>query len=444
MSDKNSQICQKEILKARRPAPASAKDNMCTERWENEAGRHSLEIETSVNTAIADADEEPLPLTQKSRREETATATATAKRKRQQSEEEEDILPVKEARIMLAMANQHMTIASKESEGTSFPTASTSNEEVITQREQHPTQYVSNSSMPHYVTFPRFADHGCHAHRKVSSHIEDGGTKETSIESERNFPANLHAILADEQYTNIISWMPHGHAWKVHDKTLLVSDVGEALGICDYPSFKRHLSEWGFKRLYQTGPDYGCYYHECFLRGYSQSVPRMKKTVEPDFYAMVKRYPLDKAADMDTERVLFLANVALQYSFESSADKYTCQTEPYGQRHLKDPLCLSRKKSTRMKSLKASKRGKASKVVEDLPPQDDPLTIATTARLNALMERTHVSQKQLETYDRRNGLPRSHSRTMMRSGRSRLEFQNVLKTWELRKTNTDVIGELGR
>ena len=171
------------------------------------------------------AGDESLPLAQRLRRGETRTA----KRKRQRSEDEEDILPVKEARIMLEMANK--TSVSKESEGTLTTTAST-----------------SDKMMPNAVPFPPSTDHGCHVDRDSSTFIEEGASVETSIASERNFPANLHAILSDEHYSHIISWMPHGRAWKVHDKALLVSNVGEVVGISDCSSFKRQLSEWGFRR----------------------------------------------------------------------------------------------------------------------------------------------------------------------------------------------------
>ena len=133
--------------------------------------------------------------------------TGTAKRLRQLSEDEEDMLPVKEARIMLAMANKNVTSVSKESEGMSTTTAST-----------------SDKMMPNAVTSPHSTNRGCHVYRDSSTFIEEGASVETSIASERNFPANLHAILS-------ISWMPHGRAWKVHDKALLVSNVGEVLGI---------------------------------------------------------------------------------------------------------------------------------------------------------------------------------------------------------------------
>ena len=89
--------------------------------------------------------------------------------------------------------------------------------------------------------------------------------------------------------------------------------------------------------------------------------------MEPDFHAMAKQYPLDKAADMKTEIVLFLANVALQ--FESTAGGYTAQTDSYSQSHSNDPLRLPRKKSTRKKSVKTSEEEQEFEFAEDLPPQ---------------------------------------------------------------------------
>ena len=52
------------------------------------------------------------------------------------------------------------------------------------------------------------------------------------------------------------------------------------------------------------------------------------------------------------------------------------------------------------------------------------------------MERTHLTQTQLETYDKQNGLPRSHAQTMLRSSRSRSQFQEVLKSQKLNKMGT--------
>ena len=63
-----------------------------------------------------------------------------------------------------------------------------------------------------------------------------------------------------------------------------------------YESFTRQLNGWGFKRLHQSGNDFNCYYHECFLRRLSHLVPLMNRVPgnlgkllphvegEPNFY----------------------------------------------------------------------------------------------------------------------------------------------------------------
>ena len=51
---------------------------------------------------------------------------------------------------------------------------------------------------------PRYTDHTYH---DFSTYIEDGGKIEKHKKSESNFPARLYAILCDEQYSHIISWL---------------------------------------------------------------------------------------------------------------------------------------------------------------------------------------------------------------------------------------------
>ena len=71
-----------------------------------------------------------------------------------------------------------------------------------------------------------------------------------------------------------------------------------------YESFTRQLNGWGFKRLHQSGNDYNCYYHECFLRGLphltallTRSKPGQGKLIphvegEPNFYEIDRMFPL--------------------------------------------------------------------------------------------------------------------------------------------------------
>mmetsp|Transcript_12491 Transcript_12491/g.26240 ORF Transcript_12491/g.26240 Transcript_12491/m.26240 type:complete len:1170 (+) Transcript_12491:40-3549(+) len=82
---------------------------------------------------------------------------------------------------------------------------------------------------------------------------------------------------------------------------------------------------------------------------------------------------------------------------------------------------------------RSSKSPAKTKVVEleDLPPQDKNDPDVIMSRLKALMERTQMSQKQLQIWDKKNGLPKSHSQTMVNSNRSRKQLQKgvILKKW---------------
>jgi hypothetical protein len=99
--------------------------------------------------------------------------------------------------------------------------------------------------------------------------------------------------------------MPHGRAWKIHNKDLLVSEVLPRYFVqSKYESFARQLNGWGFKRLQQAGNDFNAYYHECFLRGMPQFVVLMKRVTpnqgrllphvegEPNFYEIDKHFRL--------------------------------------------------------------------------------------------------------------------------------------------------------
>jgi hypothetical protein len=99
--------------------------------------------------------------------------------------------------------------------------------------------------------------------------------------------------------------MPHGRAWKIHHKDLLVSEVIPRYFVQNkYQSFARQLNGWGFKRLQQAGNDFNAYYHECFLRGMPQFVVLMTRVKpnqgrllphvegEPNFYEIDKHFRL--------------------------------------------------------------------------------------------------------------------------------------------------------
>lgn len=94
------------------------------------------------------------------------------------------------------------------------------------------------------------------------------------------------------------------------------------------------------------------------------------------------------------------------------------------------PLCLPPLKSNTPRSRRASLEQDPVSL-EKLPPQDpsDPTNIME--RLKLLMERTQMSQMLLQKWDKDNGLPKSHSQTMVNSSRSRKQLQKgvILKKW---------------
>ena len=86
------------------------------------------------------------------------------------------------------------------------------------------------------------------------------GGKEKSGGS--NFPAKLHEILSRTDISDIISWAPHGRAWRVlKPKAFEEKIIPKYFRHCKYNSFTRQVNGWGFRRITQ-GPDHNAYFHE--------------------------------------------------------------------------------------------------------------------------------------------------------------------------------------
>ena len=79
-------------------------------------------------------------------------------------------------------------------------------------------------------------------------------------------PMKLDAILSDPTCSDIISWMPHGRAWRIHKPKEFVERVlTRYFDNCNYGSFIRLVNAWGFRRILK-GADRHAYYHEVCLR----------------------------------------------------------------------------------------------------------------------------------------------------------------------------------
>eukprot|EP00580_Thalassiosira_gravida_P016137 CAMPEP_0201672356 /NCGR_PEP_ID=MMETSP0494-20130426/32040_1 /ASSEMBLY_ACC=CAM_ASM_000839 /TAXON_ID=420259 /ORGANISM="Thalassiosira gravida, Strain GMp14c1" /LENGTH=358 /DNA_ID=CAMNT_0048153981 /DNA_START=79 /DNA_END=1155 /DNA_ORIENTATION=- len=172
----------------------------------------------------------------------------------------------------------------------------------------HPRRKHLPCTTPATILSPRI--HVDHTYHDFSRYVEEGCVLPKQKKAGANFPANLQRILSDTNYSHIITWMPHGRTWKILDKELLMSTATPAyFGQSKFESFTRQLSSWGFKRLHQSGPDFGCYYHQCFLRGLPSLTALMQRVStkqgkliphaagEPRFYLISQSHPLPPPSD---------------------------------------------------------------------------------------------------------------------------------------------------
>ncbi len=101
--------------------------------------------------------------------------------------------------------------------------------------------------------------------------------------SSHPFPIKLHLLLEECEASglgHIISWQPHGRAFKIHNPTLFTQTIMQNYfpKMRKLPSLQRQFNLYGFERLTRDGPDSGAYYHEAFLRYRpGLSLPRMTR-----------------------------------------------------------------------------------------------------------------------------------------------------------------------
>lgn len=125
------------------------------------------------------------------------------------------------------------------------------------------------------------------------------------------FPVKLHIVLKimeNEGKDHIVSWLPHGRAFAIHNPKSFESEVMKKyFNQSQISSFRRQLNLYGFIRL-SKGRDAGAYYHELFLRGKPLlSMKMMRERIkgtkirassspseEPEFYRMPFLGPVNR------------------------------------------------------------------------------------------------------------------------------------------------------
>ena len=133
-----------------------------------------------------------------------------------------------------------------------------------------------------------------------SSTETDAMIAERSKGSDGTYVLRIHEMLEDaekEGHTHIVSWQPHGRAFRIHKETEFVETIMPRYFSCKVGSFKRWLRAWGFSTIRESR-DRGAWYHRYFIRGVTSlcrnmTRHQMLKAMEdwlpagevPDFYA---------------------------------------------------------------------------------------------------------------------------------------------------------------
>lgn len=87
----------------------------------------------------------------------------------------------------------------------------------------------------------------------------------------KQFPWKLHEMLEKAELEGkeaIVSWMPSGRAFRVHQPEVFVKDImTNHFQQSKYKSFQRQLNLWGFSRNSKDTPEPGSYCHPLFVKG---------------------------------------------------------------------------------------------------------------------------------------------------------------------------------
>lgn len=154
-----------------------------------------------------------------------------------------------------------------------------------------------------YRDFSQFTDE--EAVKQVNQNLN---INKSSLET---FPTKLHKIIERgdmDGYSDVISWLPHGRAFRIHDTKAFVAKVmPKYFYISKITSFIRQLSIYGFRKVSRKGIDKGAYFHDMFLAGrpglcagvVRLSIrPTLKSKYEPNFYKMLPVYHLPTVEDI--------------------------------------------------------------------------------------------------------------------------------------------------
>lgn len=95
--------------------------------------------------------------------------------------------------------------------------------------------------------------------------------------SQKNFPETLFDVVsASDRHGHIVSWLPHGQGFIIHDKQRFASQIlPHYFDGAKFTSFTRRLKRWSYVRV-PRGPELGAYYNKNFIRDRPELVQYMR------------------------------------------------------------------------------------------------------------------------------------------------------------------------
>lgn len=79
-----------------------------------------------------------------------------------------------------------------------------------------------------------------------------GSIEETLSDKKLSFTEQLMSILDDEEYTDVVTWMPDGKAFTIRDPKRFTKELmPKFFSIRNMSSFVRKLTRWGFARVHE-------------------------------------------------------------------------------------------------------------------------------------------------------------------------------------------------
>lgn len=108
----------------------------------------------------------------------------------------------------------------------------------------------------------------------------------TDIDS-NHFPSRLMEILSNDQFSDIIQWLPSGNGFVIHDRKRFASEVLPSFGReIKYASFTRRMKRWSFRLHHNHGSPKkktSYYSHPFFIRNEAEKCLCMRPKPQRQF-----------------------------------------------------------------------------------------------------------------------------------------------------------------